>query len=86
MPYYFWLKGHASELEYFDKLNVLRLHLVMTAYWKAIIDNDTKFCRKIKRITNFEIFNPLEMFQFVQMYSERNINEIEEMILGDFSF
>lgn len=48
------------------------------------MNDDTYFCNMVTQVTNFEIEHPLKMFQYLQLYSDRNITDIEDRLMSRY--
>lgn len=60
------------------------MHILICSVWWKILEDYKYFCNMIKKLTNFDIDHPLNIFSYVQIFSLKNITDIEEDIVDRY--
>ena len=57
----------------YEKLDELRLHILVCSVWWHIMRDDAYFCKMVTEVTKLEMEHPLNLFPYMQLYSDKNI-------------
>ena len=77
-----------EENDYFNKINELRLYILICSVWHDLNSNSNMeiFCETVRDITKLEIVNILDVFNCFNLISEKSFNQIEVAVLSLFYY
>ena len=68
----------------YEKLDELRIHILACSVWWSIMKDDKFFCKMVTEVTGLEIERPLNLFPYMQLYSDKNKSDIEDRLVSRY--